>query len=474
MGYCLGCNERFSHLHNNGLCPRCGALIDSVDDSRSLNKTLLIRDNGLNRPNASDPLSDVPEHPDDEDLAGADLHVYSCESLLGRGGMGRVYLARHNDLGRFCALKVLSSQVLSREIDWVERFREEGRAAAGLSHPNIVTTHAIGQSDGLHFLEMEFVAGRSMQNLIDDEGHLTPARATRMMIQVTDGLAMAHKNDIVHRDVKPDNVLLNQKGIAKIGDFGLAKRVAANGNQSSEPLFGTPYFMAPELFQGGRSTTTSDVYALGVCYFLLLTGQLPFVSSSFKELRQRVTEERIPQIRKEFPHIPLEMTECLSLLLAKSPTVRPQDAIEAFQLLTAVAGQVRDVESLLREAFPPGSNITWIRCGRFYCLDVVLPDERRQKVFVEPSDHSSVDRLLLIYSVCCRAEPSFYEAALKLNSELSHGSISVREVEGEQKFVMGDAYPRSTVDVEEIRRSVLEIASHADAVEQQLTGSDRN
>ena len=167
------------------------------------------------------------------------------------------------------------------------------------------------------------------------------------------------------------------------------------------------------------------------------------------------------------------MAECLSLLTAKAPENRPTDGTAAAQLLGAVLGQLRDVESLLREAFGERSNVTWMRCDGRYMLQVSLPDGRGQKVFLETSDHEPTERLLLIYSLCCPVRPDYYEQALRLNSELEHGRLAIREVDGQSMFVMLNSYPRGTVHSEQVRRSVLEIAERADSVEFLLTGLDR-
>ncbi|MCH7989911.1 MAG: serine/threonine protein kinase, partial [Planctomycetes bacterium] len=339
----------------------------------------------------------------------------------------------------------------------------------------IVTIHAIGESQGYHFLEMEYIAGRSLQQLINQEGALTPVRATALAAQIAEGLSAAHQAGVIHRDLKPDNVLMTRKGIPKIADFGLAKRVVSDGTGSkTEKLAGTPNFMAPELFQEKSASPVSDVYALGICYFLLLSGQFPFVGGSLSELKRAVINNPLPNIRQIRPDVTLEMAECLCLLLAKAPENRPRDGIEAAQLLHAVSGQVRDIESLLTEAFQQSEGISWMRAGRKYRLKLSLPDGRKQILFVEPSDHKASERLLLIYSVCCPARPEYYEDALKLNAEIPHGGLSIREIDGEKHFVMVDTYPRSTVDPEEIRRSVLEVGYRADDVEKLLTGLDRN
>lgn len=480
--YCAGCNERFHRASGSAACPRCGADVRQVSQL-PLDETLLIRDvwqSGDLEPTIGPIPDEAEKHAlhgsaacDELDrLLGNDLGVYHCESLLGCGGMGRVYLAHHRDLQRMCALKVLSPKLAKNDVDYVARFRQEARAAAALVHRNIVTAHAIGDDRGFHFLEMEFVAGRSLQQLIEDEGRLTPVRATALAAQIAEGLSAAHRANIVHRDLKPDNVLLTRRGVPKIADFGLAKRILSEEGVPAARLAGTPNFMAPELYDGRPAKPSSDVYALGVCYFLLLTGRLPFVCGTLQELMRRVHTEPLPNVRDEYDDVSLEMAECLSLLMAKTPENRPRDGIEAAELLRAVLGQVRDIESLLAEVFRDDDNVTWTRTGGRYRLALTRPDGRNQVVFVETSDNSPAERLLLIYSVCCNAQPDYYEQALRLNSEIPHGALAIREIEGESKFVMLDTYPRATVDPEEIHHSVLEVAYRADDVEKLLTGVD--
>jgi serine/threonine-protein kinase len=459
---------------NPAVCPRCGGGLESHDFG-SLSETVILSHFG---PGAEDdsaapgtrPAAAAP--PIVDPLIGSELDIYRILSLLGRGGMGRVYLARHHNLHRPCALKILLPHLLASEEDYVTRFQNEGRAAASLIHPNIVTIHALGEARGLHFLEMEFVAGRSLQQLIRADGRLNPIRSTALAARIAEGLAAAHRCDIIHRDMKPDNVLLTHQGIPKLADFGLAKRVTSAEATLPEGLLGTPNFMAPELFQGRPANPMSDVYALGVTYYLMLTGKYPFRSESLTSLIVAAATEPVPNVRDLCPEVTLEMAECLSLMLAKDPDQRPRDGIEAAQLLYAVLGDVRDLESLLHEAFDNDSMVNWTRQADRYRVDLRLPDGRGQTLYIEPSSHAAHERLLLIYSICCSAEPAYYEYALRLNSEIPHGGLAIREIDGSPRFIMVDTYPRTTVDAEEIRRSALEIAYRADAVEKLLTGLD--
>lgn len=475
--YCAGCNERFFAVRTPGECPRCGAAVTSVS-SMVLAETVMLTDStcegGSVPVHVSQPSTrrSALEAAQEDPLINKRLEVYHCESLLGCGGMGRVYLARHTTLYRKCALKVLAPRVSSDDVDFINRFKQEGRATAALVHPNIVTIHAIGEADGHHYLEMEFIRGKTLQQLVDAEGRLTPIRATALATQIAQGLAAAHREGIIHRDLKLDNVLLTEQGIPKLADFGLAKRVRKSSRELGEVLAGTPNYMAPELFHGQGATTASDVYALGVCYFVLLTGKLPFVGSSLNDLMKKAAEDPLPNIRDEFPNIPLEMAECLGLLLSKSPANRPKNGIEAAQLLHAIWGQVQDMESLLKEAFLDYEGVTWIRNEGKYQIQLEFPDGRGQKVFMETSAHNATERLLLIYSFCCQAQPEYYENALRLNAEMAHGGLAIREFEGRDMFCVVDTFPRSSVDALDVRRSVLEVGYRADSVEKLLTGDD--
>lgn len=470
-------------------CPRCGKPLLPVDlvtecphcgcetrQPRPVPLTETINLNDLVDSPASIPQAAVGDGPlpDRDPLVGTDIDVYRIDALLGRGGMGLVYLAHHRDLHRPCALKILQPELASDDRDYVDRFLNEGRAAAALVHPNVITVHAVGEERGLYFLEMEFVPGRSLNQLITDEQRIAPLRATALAARVADGLAEAHRVSIIHRDLKPDNVLLTLQGVPKLADFGLAKRVQGHGEiRIPEGLCGTPHFMAPELFQGIEASPATDVYALGVTYYLMLTGRLPYPVNTLNLLMTSVLHEPLPNIRRIVPEISLEMAECLNLMLDKNPANRPADGIRAAQLLQAILGQSRDIDTLLSEAFADDSRVHWARDGQRYRITVQLGGSRQQVVFAESSAHAAAEKLLLIYSTCCDAQPAYYEQALRLNAAMNHGSVSIREIGGQSKFVVIDTYPRGTVDAEEVRRSIHEVASRADGIEKLLTGADR-
>lgn len=487
--FCARCDFTFIPELSSNRCPRCGAARPGVSSAATQYLNLNGEPPAEDRTDASQRFRlNQDDAAELDSLLGQEFGRYHVEALLGSGAMGRVYLAKHLDLHRHCALKILPPRLALAQPDFVTRFMNEGRAAAALIHPNIVTVHAIGELRERYYLEMEFVAGRTLRELVTVEGPQAPVRALSLSARIADGLAAAHQKGILHRDLKLENVLLTYQGIPKIADFGLAQPIKPSHDNppssdvstpSYVPIVGTPEYMAPELFRGEPASFASDVYALGVCLYELLTGQVPFQASSLTELGRRVQDERIPSLRGQCPHLPLEYVDCVEMLLHKVPANRPRSAIEATRMLEAILGGLPDLESLIHTAFARhDGKLTWYREagdaaseGR-YRLEMVFPSGRRQTAFIEPSLHAAVDQLVLISSRCGPARPEFYEAALRLNAEMQHGALAIRMIDGEPSFVIIDSYPRSTVDPEEIRRTVIEVAQRADAVEKLLTGGD--
>jgi serine/threonine protein kinase len=471
--YCPGCNAWFPPGSTEHSCRRCQMPLVESHEVGSDQPTFLYRGSL-----STDMEAESSARRDDDkhrlmELVGTDLHIYHVDTLLGRGGMGWVFLAQHRDLHRWCAVKILAPRLAGRDPEFVQRFQNEGRASAALVHPNIITTHAIGTFGDLHYLEMEFVRGRSLQRRLG-EGPLSPLQALSFAAQVATGLSAAHTEGIVHRDLKPDNILLTHQGVPKISDFGLAKRVVQGGTDNDQSLAGTPHFMAPELFLGQPPTPASDVYALGVCLYQMLTGHFPFTAPTLTDLIHTVTNAPLPHLRVDHPHIPLDVAECVFSLLARSPGNRPRDGIEAAQLLNAVLGQARDIEVLLHEALDDLPAVKWRAIGARHEAIVQLADERQQRVWLETVDSDEGERVLSIYSLCGPFDSSHCATALRLNSQLSHGALAIRDISGVPHFVLVNNYPRATVDTEEIRRSVLEAALHADAFELRLTGRDEH
>ena len=407
--------------------------------------------------------------PEVDDLIDGQLGQYRIGAVIGEGAMGRVYRGEHTGLGHTSAIKVLSPGLMARQPQTVERFSAEARAVAGLIHPNVVTVHNLGFDRGYHYIEMEYIAGGvSLREKLIREGAFEAMRATTLVRQVALALGAAHRSGLIHRDVKPANVLLTADGQAKLADFGLVRRV---DDRQGAAIAGTPTFMAPELFRGATADPRTDLYAVGVMWFYLLTARLPFAADRLSDLIRLHKHAPTPDVRRLAPKVPDELPPILARLLAKDPGSRPASSDEFADELKVVLGHLRDTESLVRESLEDLDCLVQGAKDRYRVI-VPVPGDRIQEVYLEVANGRKNERLLQIYSVCAPADARHYEFALKLNAELTIGGLSVREVNGQPMFVMTRTYSRGHVTTADIRAAVMEIARKGDWVEQQLTSSD--
>lgn len=461
--YCLGCNQEFESVDLDARCPQCreNMTVPPVTPTSDLEQTLTL-DPGAQL------VFDLRQQVIDRPFAG-----YDIESFLGKGGMAWVFLARHQALHRRCAIKILSPDLHDKDEQFLDLFVSEARTAASVVHPHIVTVHNIGEFNGNHFIELEFVAGNSLQELLLQESRMSPMRATGFLLQACSALAEAHSTGLIHRDFKPSNILVGHNEFTKLADFGLAKRIAKR-NTASEGLTGTPYFMAPELYRGESATTASDVYAVGVSIYRLLTGAFPFTDRSVVKLGRLHREAPVPDPRAVCDTLPDDLCEFIRRCLAKRPEDRPQDGAVVHRELNAIFHRLRDFKTLVTEAFA-GLEAEW-ECGDSAAwIHVRFDGGRSQRVFVEDRTSGSwSEQIVKIYSVCCRVDEGYLRKALELNSDISHGCLAIESYRGEPHFVVANNYPRATCDPEEIRFSVLDIAAWADRVEEELTGADQN
>src|SRR6266576_828096 len=252
---------------------------------------------------------------------------YRIEREIARGGMAEVYLARDESLNRQVALKALFPE-FAREPSFVERFRREAQAAANLNHPNIVGIYDWGQEDGTYFIVMEYVEGRALRDLIRSEAPLDPNQAAEITAEIASALAFAHRNGVVHRDVKPGNVLLTRSGNVKVTDFGIARAGASDGLTQTGSVMGTATYFSPEQAQGLAVDGRSDVYSLGVVLYEMVTGLAPFTGDSPVAVAYKhVQEEPVPPSARN-PAIPIAFEQIVLGALAKDPTHRYQSADE--------------------------------------------------------------------------------------------------------------------------------------------------
>src|SRR5919201_1900782 len=255
-------------------------------------------------------------------LAGTVLSGrYRLESKLGSGGMSTVYLARDETLERWVAAKVLHREI-SDQPDQLERFRLEARSVAQLSHPNVVAVIDAGEDGGYPYIVFEYVEGETLKQRIDRLGRLPVDEATAYAIEIGRGLAAAHARRMVHRDVKPQNVLIDPEGRAKVTDFGIARTLEADALTKTGRVLGTTDYVSPEQAMGHGVDARSDIYSLGVLLFEMLTGDVPFQAETVVGVAMKHVNEQIPDVRTIRPEVSNALAAVIERATAKDPSQR--------------------------------------------------------------------------------------------------------------------------------------------------------
>jgi serine/threonine-protein kinase len=253
---------------------------------------------------------------------------YTIVSQLGRGGMGIVYKALDASLNRHVAIKVLTERLTDDQL-FLQRFVREAQAAAGVSHPNIVSIYYIGEDNGNPYFVMEYVTGKSLSTMLTEETRIANPRAAQMVLQAAHGLAAAHDKGIIHRDIKPGNLMLDERGMVKIADFGLALPVSAETKLTATGmLVGTPGYLAPEQCRGEVVDHRTDIYALGITFYELLSGTTPFHAESPFALMKQILDEEAPDIAAIHPDVDPETRRIIAKMIAKDRAQRYQSCHE--------------------------------------------------------------------------------------------------------------------------------------------------
>jgi serine/threonine-protein kinase len=276
---------------------------------------------------------------------------YSLERELGRGGMGVVYLAREVRLDRPVAIKLLPP-AMAADPKLRERFLREARTAAKLSHPNVIPIHAVEELGGgggqFVFFAMAFVEGETLTALVRRRGPLPPSEAARVLRDVAWALAYAHGQGVVHRDVKPDNILIESTGRVLVADFGIAGVVAGAGGLAAGEVIGTPEFMSPEQALGEAIDARSDLYSLGIVGYFVLSGSLPFEGGKATEVLAKQVTEPAPPLASTAPLVPRRLAQAIDRCLAKDPTDRPDGTAALAEQLGHALEQRRELPVALR------------------------------------------------------------------------------------------------------------------------------
>lgn len=280
---------------------------------------------------------------------------YQLLAQQGSGGMSVIYKALDRALGRTVAIKILRPS-LTKDPSFLEKFRNEARAVANLSHPNIVTVYDVGSEGLTHYIVMEMVDGKDLKKIIKDSGALPINRAVDLSIDICSGLGYAHRSGLVHADVKPQNILVTPQDIVKVTDFGIAQALTdTHPQQRSDVVWGSPHYFAPEQARGEAPTPQSDVYAVGIVMFELLTGELPYTGTTQKDLAMAHIQDPIPNIESYNPNVPDRLAKVIYRAMAKNPRDRFRDADQLGNLLNAYRNRARDntVVNIPKAQTPP-------------------------------------------------------------------------------------------------------------------------
>ena len=250
---------------------------------------------------------------------------YQIIKSIGEGGMANVYLAYDTILDRNVAVKVLRGDLATDE-KFVRRFQREALSASSLSHPNIVEVYDVGEDNGQYYIVMEYIEGCQLKQLLKKRGRLTLSEVIDIMLQITDGLSVAHDAYIIHRDIKPQNIMILDSGLVKITDFGIAMAMNSTQLTQTNSVMGSVHYLPPEQANGKGSTLQSDIYSMGILMYELLTGELPYKGDNAVEIALKHLKEKIPSVRDKYPEIPQSVENIIIKATAKNPKNRYADA----------------------------------------------------------------------------------------------------------------------------------------------------
>ena len=276
---------------------------------------------------------------------------YKIVKSIGEGGMANVYLAWDTILEREVAVKVLRGD-LAEDEKFIRRFQREANSASSLRHPNIVEMYDVGEDNGKYFIVMEFVDGMTLKSLIKKRGALNLNEAIDIMLQLASGIACAHDSFIIHRDIKPQNVLILEDGRVKITDFGIAMALNSNELTQTNSVMGSVHYLPPEQASGSGSTIKSDIYSLGILMFELLTGKVPFKGDNAVEIAIKHMRDQIPSVCNINPSIPQSVENIILKACAKNPKNRYDSAAEMYEDLKTCLDPLRANEDRLVYKYP--------------------------------------------------------------------------------------------------------------------------
>ncbi len=280
---------------------------------------------------------------------------YEILRSIGEGGMANVYLGYDTILDRNVAVKVLRGD-LSNDEKFVRRFQREALSASSLAHPNIVEVYDVGEDDGLYYIVMEYIEGKTLKQLLKKRGNLTLSEAIDIMLQLTDGMAHAHDSYIIHRDLKPQNIMIKDDGQIKITDFGIAMALNSTQLTQTNSVMGSVHYLPPEQASGKGCTIKSDIYSMGIIFYELLSGSLPFRGDNAVEIALKHMRDPLPSLREENEAIPQSIENIILKATAKNPKNRYEDARSMHEDLLTALDDDRMNEEVYQFKYPENEN----------------------------------------------------------------------------------------------------------------------
>lgn len=324
---------------------------------------------------------------------------YEILEKIGTGGMSDVYKAKCHKLNRFVAVKVLK-QEFSENANFVSKFRVEAQAAAGLMHPNIVNVYDVGEENGIYYIVMELVEGITLKKYIEKKARLSYKEAVSIAIQVSMGIEAAHNNHIIHRDIKPQNIIISKEGKVKVTDFGIAK--AATSNTITSNVMGSVHYTSPEQARGGYSDEKSDIYSLGITLFEMLTGRVPFNGETTVAIAIKHIQEEMPSPRDFVPEIPASVDQIVLKCCQKSPDRRYQSIAEL-------------IEDLKQSLLNPDENF----------VVLIDPDEEAATRNITDTEMAQIKK---------QSDKRDYEESLRLRTEVEDYELQEDEEDYEEDY----------------------------------------
>ena len=329
---------------------------------------------------------------------------YEIIRAIGEGGMANVYLGYDIILDRNVAIKVLRGD-LSNDEKFVRRFQREALSASSLAHPNIVEMYDVGEDNGLYYIVMEYIDGKTLKQLLKKRGSLTLSEAIDIMLQLTDGIAHAHDSYIIHRDLKPQNIMIRDDGQIKITDFGIAMALNSTQLTQTNSVMGSVHYLPPEQASGKGCTIKSDIYSIGIIFYELLSGSLPFKGDNAVEIALKHMKDPLPSLRDDYPTIPQSIENAILKATAKNPKNRYDDARSMHQDLLTALDDDRMNEEVYQYKYPENENENTKKIKKLENIDESIEktkeetDDFKIATKVESGEGKKGNKLIIVLAV---------------------------------------------------------------------------